>query len=201
MASSDKRKISDEKKELLRQCIIEFFAACEYQQVRVSDICQAAGITPKTLYKHFGSKEQILARAIAPDMHALNDKFATIAALQQNAETTLSQLSLSYFGFYLQRVSVAKVVFLSIPSAKFVAQPEYIQRKQLSLVAQVIRQGVAAKEVRDDVPVALLVEALAAISMRIMYRVLTQKKALPKASTLAQQMDNLVKPLLLKSHG
>ena len=49
-----------ETKERIRECAIKLFKENGYDNVTVVQICEAAGITKRTFYYHYESKEQLV---------------------------------------------------------------------------------------------------------------------------------------------
>ncbi len=195
----DRRQLTENKREKIRQVIIDLFADALFHDVGIRDICSLAGVTPKTIYKHFGNKETLLISAIEPDMAALTKEMEAAADRPGTVVERLEAANRAFFSFYFANVPVARIVFLNIPSAYFVSQPEFIQRGQLAVMARLIEEGQQDGTVRADVESFELVEALAGIAMRTMFRLLTDEAPLPEADAAAACMAHLVRPLLQSS--
>ncbi len=192
----DRRQLSENKRELIRKVIIDQFSDALFQDVGIRDICAAAGVTPKTVYKHFGNKDRLLISAIGPDMEHLNELFAQAAAEPGSAPHRLEAIGLSFMTFYFSRLPVARILFLNIPSAYLVSHPAFIQRAQLDVLQNVILDGQAEGSIRCDVDAQDLSEAMAGISMRSMFRYLTSPTPLPEPEVAAAQLARLTRPLL-----
>ncbi len=195
----DRRQLTENKREKIRQVIIDLFADALFHDVGIRDICSLAEVTPKTIYKHFGNKETLLISAIEPDMAALTKAMEAAADRPGPVVERLEAVNRAFFSFYFANVAVARIVFLNIPSAYFVSQPAFIQRGQLAVMARLIEEGQKDRTVRPDVASSELVEAMAGIAMRTMFRLLTDDAPLPKADTAAAKMVQLVRPLLQTS--
>eukprot|EP00439_Symbiodinium_sp_Y106_P088853 s1_g1389.t1 len=137
----DRRQLTENKREKIRQVIIDLFADALFHDVGIRDICSLAGVTPKTIYKHFGNKETLLISAIEPDMAALTKAMEAAADRPGTVVERLEAANRAFFSFYFANVPVARIVFLNIPSAYFVSQPEFIQRGQLAVMARLIEEG------------------------------------------------------------
>ncbi len=195
-AAPDRRQLTENKREKVRQIIIDLFADALFHDVGMRDICARAGVTPKTVYKHFGNKEALLISAIEPDLARLTQEMEAAAGIQGSVTARLEAVNRAFLNFYFENLPVARIVFLNIPSAYFVSQPAFIQRGQLDIMASLIEEGQAEGSIRCDLPASELVEAVAGIAMRTMFRLLTDAAPLPSADEIAERMGQLVRPML-----
>lgn len=193
----DRRQLTDSKREKIRQVIISLFADALFHDVGIRDICTRAEVTPKTIYKHFGNKETLLISAIAPDMARLTQDMEDAATGLGSTTDRLEAVTRAFISFYFDNLPVARIVFLNIPSAYFVSQPAFIQRGQLDVMANLIREGQQEGSIRKDVEASELVEAVAGIAMRSMFRLLTSADPVPSPDAAATGMARLVRPLLV----
>lgn len=194
--ASDKRQLSANKRELIRQVIIDHFSDALFQDVGIREICAAAGVTPKTIYKHFGNKEALLIKAIEPDMQQLNNELEAAGNAPGSVQTRFAAVGQAFISFYFSHIAVARIIFLNIPSAYFVSHPAFIQRTQLNVVQDLICEGQKEGSIRKDIEAVELGEALAGITMRTMYRYLTSTDPLPSAEDAADRLSQITGPLL-----
>ncbi len=193
----DKRQLSDEKRETIRQIIISLFADSLYQDVGIRDICTQAGVTPKTIYKHFGNKDALLISAISPDMKRLNLALSDASQTGPTLIDNLQAMSQAFFRFYFENIAIARIMFLNIPSAYLVSKPEFIQSVQLGIVRDLIIQGQKIEFIRQDIDASELTEAVAGLTMRSMFRYLTASTSLPTPEEAADKISLLSTPMLL----
>ncbi len=192
----DRRQLTENKREKIRQVIIGLFADALFHDVGIRDICSLAEVTPKTIYKHFGNKETLLISAIAPDMACLTQAMRDAADQSGPITRRLEAVGRAFWAFYFDNLPVARIVFLNIPSAYFVSQPTFIQHDQLNVLAELIEKGQKEGSIRQDIDVSELVEAMAGIAMRTMFRLLTGPTPLPSAEAASNRMAQLIRPLL-----
>ncbi|MBO6544591.1 MAG: TetR/AcrR family transcriptional regulator [Alphaproteobacteria bacterium] len=192
----DKRQLSSAKREAIRRVIVDLFAGALFHDVGMRDICERAGVTPKTLYKHFGNKDALLICAIEPDMHRLTASMEAASLTGGGVAQRFSAVGRAFFRFYFSHVPIARIVFLNIPSAYFVSQPDFIQSDQLAVMKKLVVEGQKDGTIRGDMAADLLVEALAGIAMRTMFRLLTAS-TLPDPDQAAADFALLTGPLLI----
>ena len=192
----DQRKLSAEKLESIRQAVIELFSSQAFRDVGLRDVCKKAGITPKTVYKYFGNKDALVIRAIAPDLEMFFDSLEAIEQTDKPLEEKFKDYSYRYFDFYFSNLPLARIVFLYIPSAYFTTKPEFVQTRSLGVMSRMIVQGQKSGKIRDDVEAAELVDAMAAIAMRRMFRLLSDDQIKRDARLEQERQTRLLEPLL-----
>ena len=118
-ANRDLRELAPEKREALRRVIIELFSKALFHDVGLREICARAGVTPRTVYKHFGAKDDLLLAAIAPDLESLSHAIEAAVEAEGDFEDKALFALRAYSDFYLGNIPVARIVFLNIPAAYF----------------------------------------------------------------------------------
>lgn len=88
--------------ERLRRVIIELLAADQLQNVSMREIIRRGQVSPNTIYKYFGSKEQLFLACISPDLHQLKTDTLAIAHSDQSTWSKIEK-SLSLFFLLLWR--------------------------------------------------------------------------------------------------
>lgn len=78
-------------KEQIREIAIELFQKYGYENVKITQICQAAGVTKRTFYYHFSSKNDLLT-GITDYLGFKAEHLLTSMALNQSASQTLWEL-------------------------------------------------------------------------------------------------------------
>lgn len=131
--SADKRLISGEALEKLRNVLIRLFSEGMFHEVGIRDICTQAKVSPKTVYKYFGNKEQLLAACVEQDLKDLAeltaDKVEEVESVKDKIRAQVDVI----LNFYQQRPAVARMVFLNIPIVYWLqsASPAHFQHRQI----------------------------------------------------------------------
>src|SRR5215471_17573803 len=84
------RKKTNETRLAIIRCASDIFSEREFHEVLTDDIAQRLGIGKGTIYRYFGSKEELYLAAIGEDLNGLHAAVTTV--LQQDAplETTVA---------------------------------------------------------------------------------------------------------------
>ncbi|GAA6152419.1 TetR/AcrR family transcriptional regulator [Pseudoteredinibacter isoporae] len=131
--NADKRLISAEALEKLRNVLIHLFSEGMFHEVGIRDICTQAKVSPKTVYKYFGNKEQLLAACVEQDLRALAELTAKKVAEASSVKDKIRAQVDVILGFYQQRPAVARMVFLNIPIVYWLqsASPAHYKHRQI----------------------------------------------------------------------
>lgn len=167
---ADRRLMSAEALERLRHVLIQLFSQDLFHQVGIRDICNQAKVSPKTVYKYFGNKEQLLEACVEQDLQLLFDTTQE----QTNAAVTIKQKMRAQihaiFEFYGQRREVARMVFLNIPILYWLRSGSEAHAAHRRLGADVYRLGVEAGELRADLEPIVINELIAGGVNRVISR-------------------------------
>ena len=141
MSSDDKRFIAKKSLEKLRMTIIELFSEGLYHEVGIREICKRAKVSPHTIYKYFGSKEELLYATIKEDMDLLTESLISSASAKETLEEKIVVFVETFFSFYYENPAIAKIVFLNIPASYWVDETKFIQRGYHDYIRDLITQG------------------------------------------------------------
>ena len=103
--------------ERLRQTLIAHFGEHLYHRVGLRDICREAGVSTKTVYKYFGSKDELLLACVEPGLRELTERTRAGIAAAGTPRAALQVFAEEQFRFYAEHPEVARIVFLNIPEA------------------------------------------------------------------------------------
>lgn len=172
-ALQDRRAIDPKTLDKLRHTILGLFANALFHDVGIRDICLHAKVSPKTVYKYFGGKEEMLFACIKQDLDALNDQSLAAAARHRDVNDQLSAFLDSWCDFYQQHMNVARIVFLTIPQAYWVGNRQFVQARVHQAARTLLTQGQAEGSIYAEIPADVLFEMIMGAAHRIMVRWLT----------------------------
>ncbi len=167
----DGREISAEDLQRLRETLLDMFGGLRYDEVTIREVCKRACVSPKTIYKYFGTKDQLIYSCIQPDMDELNQQLAKIGRKTSlDASKKVVAIAKAWCDFYMARHRLATVVFLRIPSAYWLSNPHFVQTAVIQANVQVLKEGQKAGLVNKDVPADVLLDMMTGASHRMMAR-------------------------------
>lgn len=140
----------------------ELFHEHGYSKVSASEIAQAIGISKKTLYKEFETKEDILRAVILPKLKESAKQIDSILA--DKAMPFLDKLKavMSMIGFQHQRVSpvLSRDVFIHAPAVW--QEIHEVKQARFRKFGILIEEGISRGVFRSDVPAEVILRSYTA---------------------------------------
>ena len=127
------------------------------QATRVADVAERAGVTIGTVYRYFRSKDALIQAALRHAAHPVRR-----VAVAERPGATLPALAdaLRRWGAFFRDAGMRSVrVTLSDPR-RDASAPNGVIDAALQELAEIIVQGIARKEMRDDLAPAAIARAL-----------------------------------------
>lgn len=168
--SHDGRCIKPEALEKLRETIIDLFADGQFHEVGLRAICTRAKVSPQTVYKYFGNKEQLLLACIEQDMEALALHCReSRAGIDEPGEAMRAFID-AFFRFYAERPLVARIVYLNIPTVYWVNNSSPARAQLTRELGDLIESGKSSKAFDDGLSTDYVIDILTGSAQRIITR-------------------------------
>lgn len=175
--AGDRRTINPATLEKLRTTILDLFASALYQDVGIRTICERAKVSPQTVYKYFGNKEEILYACIKSDMDGLNAAMLEAARGQDSLPEQIRALLAVWCDFYFENPGIARIVFLNIPQAYWVGERQFVQSALHRVLFDQLHQGQMEGVAWDGIAADMLNEMMMGAGHRLMIRWLMAEEA------------------------
>lgn len=174
-AARDGRVIRPEALERLRATIVEHFSRAEFHEVGIREICRHAGVGPQTVYKYFGTKEELLLACVEEDLARLGDE--AVAAGERAGDDVRAILEAMFdvvFRFYAAHPAIARIVFLNLPTVYWIKRRSAGHGRFYDGVERLIVRGQRAGRIRRDAPPEVLRDWVAGGANRTLQRWTTE---------------------------
>ena len=76
MSGFERRKV--QKKESIRRAALELFKLYGFKKVSINDIAYRAGVSPVTIYNHFGNKDELVRDVVKAQFMGMMEKYRAI---------------------------------------------------------------------------------------------------------------------------
>jgi len=129
-------------------------------------IARDAGMSFATIYRHFRDKEALLFWFIS---HWLRELYPAALQFLNTDERPLERLQnylLAHLRFYEERPEVGRIIFMTVPLARWMRDETYRARESSGRLLEVIAEGQAKKEIRGDISKTLVFDAWVGIFNR-----------------------------------
>jgi len=128
-----------------------------YSKVSTSEIAEAVGISKKTLYKEFETKEDILRACVIPKLKESSVRIDEIIANRETAFPEKLQLVLSIFGTQQQRVSAVFIKDISVHAPEVWREIHEHKQARLKKFEKLLDEGITLGYFRSDIPREIIV--------------------------------------------
>ncbi|MEO1040413.1 MAG: TetR/AcrR family transcriptional regulator [Pseudomonadota bacterium] len=151
MESADRRRLTDESRERLREVVIDLFAEGLFHEVGMREIAKRAGVGLATIYKYFGAKEDMVVACLEPDMERLLQALALASRCEVGTRRRARAYMIAFVRFHLENPHIADIVHVNTPARLWVETDGGWRTDQLAVYAEILRHGARDGSVRSDV--------------------------------------------------
>ncbi|MCH8978961.1 MAG: TetR/AcrR family transcriptional regulator [Armatimonadetes bacterium] len=130
-------------------------AAMGLRKMTMEDVAAEAGLTRRTVYKYFGSKQELAFASIDRVVSKVRDKLEDIAVSDSPVQVRLKRMALARITVRLEAVQSYR---MSLDSVFEVIRPAYMERRkeyfrrEAEIFAVVIREGVGSRRLKPVDP-------------------------------------------------
>ena len=199
--SSDKRVLAPEALEELRITVIDLFSNGMFHEVGIREIARKAKVSPQTIYKYFGNKDELIFACIEPQLKEMLEMLQATVAANKSAgiATQIDVFCQAYVGYFLEHRAFAEIVFINIPLRKWQSDPHFVQYQHLGIMLELLQEGQQAGVIRQDVPVEELLIVLSGAAYRYMVYALSCDLGNDPAA-VGERLNKLLSPLIYSQH-
>jgi AcrR family transcriptional regulator len=136
-----------EKVDMIFQAAVEVFAESGFDQAKMDDIAQMAGVAKGTIYYHFKSKEEMFIGLMNEGMQKLIDCARRNVDLHESPTEQLKALVASHVQFFVQNSKLAKLLINEAFGTKERQRQFRLKvRDYLELIESVLIRGIECGE-------------------------------------------------------
>jgi TetR/AcrR family transcriptional regulator, fatty acid metabolism regulator protein len=143
---------ADRRRQLL-DAAVKVFARSGFNQCRVSDIADEAGVAYGLLYHYFRSKDEVLDTLFLERWNVLCDAIVAVDAREVPAREKLHAVAAFIIDSYRHDPDVMKVIIVEVTRAANSFGRTHVEdiRRAYAGIAEIVRKGQAEGELRDVV--------------------------------------------------
>jgi len=129
-------------------------------------IARDAGMSFATIYRHFRDKEALLFWFISHWLRELYPAALQVLNTDERPLVRLQNYLLAHLRFYEERPEVGRIIFMTVPLARWMRDETYRARESSRRLLEVIAEGQAINEIRGDISKTLVFDAWVGIFNR-----------------------------------
>ncbi|MBA4494159.1 TetR/AcrR family transcriptional regulator [Paenactinomyces guangxiensis] len=193
-----------EKVEVIFQAAVEVFAESGFDQAKMDEIAQAAGVAKGTIYYHFKSKEELFVGLMNEGMEKLSDCVRRGIALKKSPSEQLEALLHAHILFFVKNGKLAKLLLNEAFGTKERQRQFRTKiREYLNLIESVLQQGIEQGEFQMAHPREMASAIFGAASVVVLQKIYSLEENQSEeieatAPTMIESVQQLVFHPLIK---
>ncbi len=120
---------------------MEVFSNSDFHRASIRHIANKAGVSFTTIYKHYGSKEQLVFAFVDIWMGKLTDRIIDHLQGIESMKEKLRKVFWLQLDYYERHEGLGRIVFMTLPMKTWMADETFSQPRMMSLMIDVLRQG------------------------------------------------------------
>jgi len=145
----------EQKKESIRRAALELFRVYGFRKVSMNDIANKAGVSPVTIYNHFGSKEKLVREVVKAQLLGMIGKYRAIIDGEGSFPEKLETIIFDKTNIASQfQGELAQTLFKNDPEMEQFVETLWqrdVNQVTLDLLEQGKKQGYVSAELSQEV--------------------------------------------------
>ncbi|MDI6807937.1 MAG: TetR/AcrR family transcriptional regulator [Candidatus Eisenbacteria bacterium] len=176
-----KARLAAERKKKILAASMRVFSKYGYQDTEVEDIARLAGLGKGTVYRHFGSKENLFFSTLEWGLTSLADEMNEAVSAAHGYVDKVKTALVTYLLFFEKHRDFYRIIVQDRMRTEIKSSPHRLMKKHMSLINHLT--DVLEKGIRDGyfkkIDVESAAHALFGIINSLLYKWLTSRKRYP----------------------
>ena len=125
----------------LEATVLDIFSNTDFHRASIRVVAKKSGISFSTIYNYYGSKEGLVFGVIDNWLSKLGERITDHLQGIEDVKEKLRKVFWLQLDFYERNPAVGRILFLTVPYEKWMADKTYKQKKMFDTFLDVIRQG------------------------------------------------------------
>lgn len=183
-----------EKVSVIYQAAVEVFAEYGFDQAKMDDIAQMAGVAKGTIYYHFSSKEELFTGLMNEGIQKLIDNTQYHIDLHESPVEQLKALTEAHLQFFVYNGKLAKLLLNEVFGAKERQRQFRLKlRAYMQLIENVLLKGIEKGELDVKHPAEMASSIFGAASVMALQKIYSLDE--PRKEEIEQLMPIMLQTL------
>lgn len=151
----------------IEKAVFELFTQQEFHQVSLKAVAKHAHVSLQTIYKYFGSKEQLVAYVLDHTLTRLSRRMVEQLRTIENFRDRLSKTLWVMLDHFDKHPKLMSLLTRSIPAAQFQELPVYENPELMSAFLGLLKDGQQQGLLRQQVSSKILLDIFMGILSRV----------------------------------
>jgi AcrR family transcriptional regulator len=196
--------LNTEVKKRLEIAVMEVFSTSDFHKASIRDIADRAGVSFTTIYKHYGSKEQLLFAFVNGWMGKLTDRIADHLNGIEDLKEKLRKVFWLHLDYYERNEGLGKILFMTLPMKTWMGDESFDQKKRVGLILDVLKEGQKQGIINPHVRAGSLLDFMLGFIQRtfFMWIIRGKQESLTQEANYLFEMvwQGLVNPAIVEFH-
>lgn len=144
----------------LEAAVLEVFSQSDFHKASIRDVAEKAEVSFTTIYKHYESKERLVFAFVDVWMGKLTDRIVDHIQGVENLQERLRKVFWLQLDYYERHEGLGRIVFMTLPMKTWMADETFEQRRMMTLLIKVLKQGQEEGILNDQVDATVLLDFL-----------------------------------------
>lgn len=153
-------------KKRLEETVLEVFSEGDFHQADMRTIARNAEVSFETIYKYYGSKEQLLFSFVDEWLSSLTERIVEqVQSIEDTKEKIRTMFSIQ-LKFYEENPRVGIILYMTIPYKTWLTDKCFRQKKLIDFILGGLREGQENGSLNPNLPVSLMMDIIFGIVLR-----------------------------------
>lgn len=174
----------------IEMAVLEIFSDVDFHRANMRTVAKKAGVSFSSIYKYYGSKEGLLFGCIDTHLSELCERMIDHLQGIEDLKERMRKAFWVQLDFYERNPNVGRIIFLTVPYKKWMADKTFNQNKMVNVFLNVARQGQKEGILKADVQAGVLLDFMLGLVHRLftMWIFRGQKESLTKNANVFFEM-------------
>lgn len=150
----------------LERAVLDIFSESDFHKANIRAVAKKAGVSFSTIYKHYGSKEQLVFAVVDIWLGKLTDRIVDHLQGIEDLKEKLRKVLWLQLDYYEKNPGLGKILFMTLPMKTWMADETFQQRKMINLFLDVLKKGQQEKRLISEVRAGILLDLMMGLIQR-----------------------------------
>jgi AcrR family transcriptional regulator len=158
--------LTSEALDRLQAAVLEVFSNEDFHRASIRAVAKTAKISSKTIYRLFGTKEGLLFYCVDIWLKELTERITDHLKGLDDLKEKLRKVFWVQLDYYEHNPRVGRILFLTIPSQKWLSDDSFKQKRMIKAFLEVITLAQQVGTLRSDLPPHELLDLMSGLIQR-----------------------------------
>ena len=167
--SDIRQDMSDKLKQRLYPGVLELFSDYDFHRVNVREISKRTGVSSGTIYKYFGSKEELIFAILDEQIAQISVLISTQITGMKDIKEIFRKVFWVTMDFYDRNPGVAVTAFITVPMRTWMQDKSYNRHDDLTILKQIIIDAKNKNKIDPSLSFSQIIDAYYMVCYRYIH--------------------------------